>query len=235
MKRKTNSFLVFWFLALAAPAMAQSIPAGPTGDLQRRVTALETAVSTLNTSVTSLQNSVADLATIVASIGGGSGSEFTGTWSGSFITLAPFQGPMFRMSGNGSSAVNGDFNIITLPIFDPAGFFTESIALNLDQDETLTVVRFPEPITLTFTSTRQLLQGTGVGGSENSPITLDGVVIGDGFVMLRGEFTDESGRTGRFTVSGAVAADDPTRLGLTGSGRDGNGRPFFFRAGLRKQ
>ena len=75
------------------------------------------------------------------------------------------------------------------------------------------------------------------GGSDNATINFDGVVIGDGFVILRGEFqASGSCGPGRFTVFGAFrTTTTPSMLSLTGSGRDGNCDPFFFRAGLQKQ
>jgi len=205
-------------------------PAGPTPDLTpllARISALEGLVNQLS-----------------GPTGANADAAVTGKWSGKFITMQPFlHRPFFHMSGNSSSGVNGDFNIITLPIFDPAhpptSFFNELIQFNLDvpNGETLAMAEINQPITLTFARNGQLLQGTGVGGSDNAGIVFDGVVIGGGFVLLRGEFqASGSCAPGRFTVFGALRTNgNPSALSLTGSGRDGNCDPFFFRAGLQKE
>ncbi|HYE90410.1 MAG TPA: hypothetical protein VEA38_05290, partial [Terriglobales bacterium] len=178
--------------------------------------------------------------------------------------------PYFDTGGLMPGSSNGQVNVVTVPLYNPNVQTQLYFRLNLSDGggipmpdrpksdaagETLTHT-LDHGFSLFLTQSGRAVQGPGTatvtvdGLSSSIPLSVEGVALGNGFLMLRGEFKDplEPGESAncsgvaRFSVSGGALdtfAEDGvsvtgSSLTLTGSGRDGRCNPFQIALRLRR-
>jgi len=196
-------------------------PAGPKGDTGPAGPAAD---------LTDVNARLAALEALVAQLGGApSGPAADGTWSGRLMVVEQFRGPFFTVFSDAPGAPNGQFNLVTVPLFNgdgpqPPMFFGH----NLAEDEFLTRA-LELPLSFTLAQSGRAVQGTGTANGEVA-INLEGTALGNGFVMVRGDFADPAGGNcvrGRFSVSGGIATTAAGHLlTLSGAGRGAQCQPF---------
>ena len=208
----------------AGPAGAAG-PAGPTGPAGPAGTSPDLGA---------LTDRVAQLEALVAQLTGApTGASVSGSWAGTMTLVDPFHGPIFKVSGAGQGAPNGSFNTVAIPIYNPVAPWTEYVSMNLMDGEFLARTTTID-LAFTLVQSGHAVTGSGLGDGA-TPVVIEGLALGSGFVMLRGEFEDPGPCVkGRFTLTGGIPATNQGVLLLSGSGRTGQCQPFQIQAVVRR-